>query len=80
MENDLFKRVDQHINDKMTSTIKTAIGLIVDGFDNNLQSKVVQFIKQEFDSRFDIKPPQKPHSDKKSIDKPIDYFSSLVKL
>ena len=56
LEEDLFKRIDQHVSDKMTSTINTAIGLIVDGFDQNLQTKVVQLIKSEIDSRLDLKP------------------------
>ena len=59
LEEDLFKRIDQHVSDKMTSTINTAIGLIVDGFDQNLQTKVVQLIKSEIDSRLDLKPLEK---------------------
>ena len=44
-ELNLQRRVDDHIKEKLSAGIKTAINLIVESFDLNLQSKLIGLVK-----------------------------------
>ena len=50
-EQKLFKKVDTHVNNKLTNGMKLAINLIVNKFDTHLENKLISMIKGEIDIR-----------------------------